>query len=57
MQTHLKKQASNVLEQMEETAEYFDIPILKSFTKEGFLQQFGSIHYFVACIVVPAAGE
>lgn len=44
-------EADKVLEGMIETAEYFDIPVLKSFTKLGFL---GSAHYYVACIVVPA---
>ena len=46
------EEADKVLEGMIETAEYFDIPVLKSFTKLGFLH--GSVHYYVACIVVPA---
>lgn len=49
------EEAENVLDQMTQTAEYFDIPVIKAYTTEGFLQQFGSVHYYVACIVVPAA--
>ena len=45
-------EADKVLADMIETAEYFDIPVLKSFTKLGFL--YGSVHCYVACVVVPA---
>lgn len=50
-----KEEAGNVVAQMIDTADYFNIPVIKSFTSDGFLQQFGSVHYYVACIVVPAA--
>lgn len=46
------EEAEKILEDMIGTANYFDIPVIKSFTKLGFL---GSAHYYVACVIVPAA--
>ena len=47
--------AEDILDQMIEAAKRLNIPVIRSSVKDGWLQQFGSIHYYVACIVVPAA--
>lgn len=47
-----EEQAYRLLDRMEKAADEFGIPVVKSFTKAGFL---GSVPFYVACIVVPAA--